>query len=186
MMIRYLLFSVLAIAILFSACKKSYENNGDNNNPGTSDEVMSCIIDNQVYDFKDIDARLIVSSNEENLEITAYVDKGSVQNQTYIELQVLKRPSLSEGEFLMNNDLNKDTVVNMYFSEMSNAIGANWDSKNNIGQVNITEIDRENLTVSGTFSAKLRLFVAVGGGDYPEEIEITNGTFNKVNYLVTD
>jgi hypothetical protein len=180
-----ILFTLFVISILFSGCQKTDDDSG-NNNPGTSNGNFSCTIGNQVYNFKDIEAKLVVSSNEEDLEIKAYMDKGSVENQTYIEFKVLMRPTLATGVFKMNNELSKDTVVTMFFKEMSYAMGGTWDSKNNVGQVNLGDLNRENSTVSGAFSGTLRLFEIVGGGDYPQELTISNGTFNGVTFLYTN
>jgi hypothetical protein len=99
---------------------------------------------------------------------------------------IFRKPGLSEGAFMMNNNVPGDTIVQLLFSEIKNGTGANWDSQNNIGQVAITNLDRENRRVSGTFSATLVLNATSGGGSYPAEINITDGKIENVSFLFTD
>jgi hypothetical protein len=183
---NWALLTLIVVALLFSACQKSDDENNGNNNPVTSNGTLSCAVNSQPYTFNDITAQVIVSSNAEDLLVTAFVDILDVQNQTYIQFRVFRKPDLIEGTYPFTNGVSQDTVVLMVFSELQAGAGANWDSEGNIGQVTITELDEENLTVSGTFSATLQLNNTSGGGSYPEEISITGGIFNKVGFLYND
>ncbi|MFI0428088.1 hypothetical protein [Mariniflexile sp. HMF6888] len=183
---RILNIALLVVLVNFISCTTNESKN-------TQQKIFKAIINGQVVDygnpsseiFSFVDAtlwdnkRLVINGWDTNLNTSLELIIG----ETFIE------EPIHEGIYKIGT-LQDDLETNLFYfnsndTNMSNSAsseyylgvyGCNVLASNQVGEINITDLDRENKIVSGTFNGTLFRWLDVSTGE-SKSIEIENGIF---------
>jgi hypothetical protein len=144
-------------------------------------ETLRVNVDNATFNASDVTA---VMTDDGVLSIAAYFTTSSGNKFLFLGVDMLNiYEQVKEGEYIMpgapaiNNGLVKASCA--YGNAGTSATPAYlsiWLNLNVAGKITLSEIDRTNKTVSGTFEAQL-----LRSSD-SNTINLTNGSFTKINY----
>ncbi len=169
--------ALLALLVSFISCST------DENE--TQVNVFKANIDGQVIDFANTPLLQVTLTDNKRLVIDGRVDGVSL---TLTVGEIFLDASIQEGNYKIgtlqdNLETNlshfnpDDTNVNgTSFSNYIDAYGCNVLSTDQVGEINITELDTENKIVSGNFNGTLFRWIDITTGE-SKSIEVTDGVF---------
>jgi len=163
-------FSVIAfLTILAVGCSKDDDSN--NNNGASDGELVAKVDGNEFKTSTQVGATLYAGT----FNITAIIAPTE-------ETIVITVSNAEEGTFDLGPDANAQSgaIYTIFGQDAYSSVG-----EGGRGQINITKLDLDSGTASGTFSFTAVRQIVVNGEIMTQTVEITNGAFTNIDLATT-